>query len=95
MENRNWEYWLKRLKEANEGKAPSLTDDEIVEMFKAGDPPGYSEEEKIHIRQHGTWKQKVALKMMESVRVERDAMRKTVLEGIEQRKREAKDQPAT
>lgn len=80
MENRNWEYWLERLKAVNDGKAPDMTDDEVTEMFQCPDPPGYSPEEITRIRQHGTRREKMTLEVVEYLRAERDRFKKEFLE---------------
>lgn len=86
MEKRDWQYWLERLKAVNEGKAPTLTDDEITEMFQCPDPPGYSPEEITHIKQHGTRREKMTLEIAEHLRAERDKLKKQFFEQQKENK---------
>lgn len=82
MEKRDWQYWQKRMAEWKAtGTEP--TEDELAEMLQAEDPPGYSPEEAARIRQHGTAREKLTLKLYESLIEERRKIKKRFFEQRE------------
>jgi hypothetical protein len=78
MENKNWEYWQKRM---DEWKATGTepTEDELTEMLQC-EPPATSPEKKALIRQHGTRKQKELLAQEEYLQAQREILKRNFLE---------------
>ncbi|HTC20613.1 MAG TPA: hypothetical protein VK859_07195 [bacterium] len=78
MENRDWEYWQKKMDEwTATGTKP--TEEELAEMLQS-EPPATSPEQKALIRQHGTRKQKELLAQEEYLRTQRDILKRAFLE---------------
>ena len=84
MENRDWQYWQKRM---DEWKATGTkpTEDELAEMLQC-EPPITSPEQKAFIKQHGTRKQKDMLAQEEYLRAQRKILKRSFLEEQEQKK---------
>lgn len=84
MENRDWQYWQKRMEEWKAtGTEP--TKEELTEMIQC-EPPSTSPEQKAFIKQHGTRKQKDMLAQEEYLRTQRDILKR----AFEERKKEDK-----
>ena len=86
MENRDWQYWQKRM---DEWKATDTkpTEEELAEMLQC-EPPSTSPEQKALIKQHGTRKQKELLAQEEYLRVQLDILKRSFLGERERKKGE-------